>query len=70
MARPRSSEYLSPAQAADLLTQRGYPISAQTLRRLCAAGKLEHVTTPGGQHRIRKVTVEQFLSSKLYKPST
>ena len=68
--RPPKADYLSPAKAAAWLTDRGYPISGQTIRRLCAADALEHTTTPGGFVRIRVDVVEKYLQQALYKRST
>jgi len=58
--RPRKTEYLSPREAAEYLTGRGYPVSGRTIARMCASGQLACVTSPGGFKRIRTSVIEQF----------
>jgi len=65
VGRPPKDAYLSPRLAALYLTERGYPISGQTIRRLCAKGRIEHLTTPGGYVRIRVAILDAFLASVL-----
>ena len=63
MARPRSSDYLSPRAAAEYLSARGYPLGRATVAKLCDNGTLPHVKTPGGERRIRTAALDLFLTA-------
>jgi excisionase family DNA binding protein len=59
--RPTSSEYLSPREAAEMLTAGGFPVSARTVARMVDRGEIAAVR-PGRYRRILKTTVEDFLA--------
>lgn len=68
--RPANREYVSPREAAEMMTAAGYEISGQTVARECTRGGIKHMTTPGGHVRILKTTVEEYLQGKLYNLDT
>lgn len=53
--------YLTPGQAADLLTGGGYVISEDAVRRWCREDRVPSIKTPGGQYRIKREDVEALL---------
>jgi hypothetical protein len=63
--RPRREDYLSPAAAADWLTERGYPISWRTVQRECDRGRLPHTKTPGGYRRVLIDDLEDYLRATI-----
>lgn len=45
---------LGTKRAAKFLTDNGFPVHQETVRRWAEAGKLHHLRTPGGQLRFRR----------------
>jgi len=52
---------LSPPAAAEWLTMRGHKTTARTIQRLIMSGDLAAMRTPGGQARIKRSVLQQYI---------
>lgn len=50
------------AEAVARLAEQGLPVSADTLRRWAAAGRLRTIRTPGGQRRFLQEDIDTILT--------
>lgn len=62
--RPGKDEYLSPREAAEIMTASGYPVSGRTVARMLDAGTLAGLRV-GTHRRILRTTVDDYLSEHL-----
>jgi len=54
------TEYIKPGKAAEMLG-----VSRDSIRRYVESGALEAITTPGGQRRIDRVSVESVIQRRV-----
>ena len=60
--RPATDEYVSPREAAEIMTAAGYPVSGRTVARMCARHEIASVRPGAGRyHKILRTTVDDFL---------
>ena len=54
------TEYIKPGKAAELLG-----VSTDSIRRYVDSGAINGITTPGGQRRIDRESVDSIISEKV-----
>jgi excisionase family DNA binding protein len=59
------TEYIKPGEAAELLG-----VSRDSIRRYADAGHIDAITTPGGQRRIDRHSVETYTGKRTRISST
>jgi excisionase family DNA binding protein len=59
------TEYIKPGEAAELLG-----VSRDSIRRYVDSGHLDGITTPGGQRRIDRQSLDQIIGKRVRISST
>ncbi len=63
LTKPVLDPFLSTADAAEWLTDRGIPCANTTVRNWCRSKRIAHVESPGGRYRVRESTLAAMLTS-------
>jgi excisionase family DNA binding protein len=59
------TEYIKPGKAAEMLG-----VSRDSIRRYADSGQIEAITTPGGQRRIVRQSVDEIIGRRVRISST